>query len=49
VLAANKNGAPIEVFDRRHSDAMLRKATDEPEVMPAPSGFNAVGWNSSHT
>jgi hypothetical protein len=48
VLAVNKDDVPIEVSDGKRGDAILRKATDEPEVMPAPAEFNAVGWNSTH-
>lgn len=48
VLAVNKDGVPIEVFDGTRGDVVLRKATDEPEVMPAPAEFNAVGWNAAH-
>lgn len=44
VLAINKDGTPIEVADGSVGEAILRKATDEPEVMPSPAEFNAVGW-----
>lgn len=44
VLAVNKEGVPIEIADLNLADAILRKATAEPEVMPAPADFNAVGW-----
>jgi hypothetical protein len=49
VLAVNKSGVPIEVPEGKPGDAVLRMATDEPEVMPAPSDFNAVGWNSNRS
>lgn len=49
VLAVNKDEVPIEVPDGKRGDVILRKATDEPEVMPVPVEFNAVGWNSSHS
>jgi hypothetical protein len=49
ILALNKDEVPIEVQGRKLGDAMLRKATDEPEVMPTPAEFNAVGWNSAHS
>jgi hypothetical protein len=49
LLTVNKDTVPIEVSDEKRGGAMLRKATDEPEVMPAPAEFNAVGWNSSHS
>jgi hypothetical protein len=46
ILAVNKDGVPIEVADRKRDKAILRKATDEPEVMPSPDKFDAVGWSS---
>lgn len=49
VLAVNENGVPIEVTNDNRGDAVLRKATDEPEVMPAPAEFNAVGWNPARS
>jgi hypothetical protein len=48
VLAVNKNGIPTELLDGNRDSAILRKATDEPEVMPSPPEFNAVGWSSGH-
>jgi hypothetical protein len=49
VLAVNKKEVPIEVSDENRRHAILRKPTDEPEVMPAPREFNAVGWSSAHS
>ncbi|MBI3703430.1 MAG: hypothetical protein HY244_06180, partial [Rhizobiales bacterium] len=49
VLAVNKDGVPIEVLEGKRGNAILRKATDEPEVMPMPPEFNAVSWNSGHS
>jgi hypothetical protein len=46
ILAVNKEGTPIEL--ERGENAILRKATDEPEVMPSPAEFDAVGWSSRH-
>jgi hypothetical protein len=46
ILAVNREGIPIELANRKRENAILRKATDEPEVMPFPAEFNAVGWNS---
>lgn len=43
ILAVSKTGVPIEVADS-NADALLRRPTAEPEVMPAPAEFNAVGW-----
>jgi hypothetical protein len=49
ILAVDKDGVPIEVSEENRGKAILRKATDEPEVMPAPAEFNAVGWNSTRS
>jgi hypothetical protein len=49
VLAVNKAEVPIEVLDGKRGGAIFRKATDEPEVMPAPAEFNAVDWSSAHS
>ena len=49
ILAVNKDGVPIEVAGRKRDNAILRKATEEPEVMPSPPEFDAVGWSSKHT
>ena len=49
VLAVNADGVPIEESEENRGKVMLRKATEEPEVMPAPAEFNAVGWNSTHS
>lgn len=49
ILAVNNDGVPIEVPGGKRGDAVLRKATDEPDVMPIPAEFNAVGWNSAHS
>ena len=47
-LAVDKEGVPIEMSDLNRADAILRKATAEPEVMPAPADFNALGWSPDH-
>jgi hypothetical protein len=44
LLVVDTNGTPIEVNDTNRAEAILRKATDEPEVMPMPPEFNAIGW-----
>lgn len=49
VLVTNKDDIPIEVTDRKRGDVIMRKATDETEVMLAPAEFNAVDWNSTHS
>jgi len=48
ILAVNKDSVPIEIADRKRDNAILRKATNEPEVMPSPAEFDAVGWSSNH-
>jgi hypothetical protein len=48
ILAVDKKGVPIEVSDSNRADVILRKPTAEPEVMPTPPDFNAVGWTSDH-
>jgi hypothetical protein len=47
LAAVDQNGVPIEVTDATLTEAILRKATDEPEVMPAPSGFDVSGWSGT--
>ena len=49
LLTVSKDAVPIEVSDGKRGGAILRKATDEPEVMPAPPEFNAVGWSYAHS
>ena len=49
ILAVNKESVPIEVTNGRRDNVILRKTTQEPEVMPAPAEFDAVGWSSKHT
>ncbi|MCK1681220.1 hypothetical protein IVA87_17810 [Bradyrhizobium sp. 147] len=44
ILAVSKASVPLEVADSDLANAILRKPTAEPEVMPAPADFNAVGW-----
>jgi hypothetical protein len=46
ILVVNKESVPVETADKRRDDVILRKATDEPEVMPSPAEFDAVGWSS---
>ncbi len=48
VLVVDKKGVPTEQSDANRNDVKLRKATEEPEVMPDPVEFNAVGWDPSH-
>ena len=44
ILGVDKDGTLLEMHDRKTGDAILRRATDEPEVMPLPAEFKAVGW-----
>src|SRR5262245_23147838 len=39
VLTVNKQSIPVELVDGNRENMILRKSTDEPEVMPAPSDF----------
>jgi hypothetical protein len=45
LLAVDELGVPTEVSDGNRADLVLRKATDEPEVMPMPPDFNTIGWS----
>jgi hypothetical protein len=44
LLAVDMSSTPIEVNETNRAETILRKATDEPEVMPMPPEFNAIGW-----
>jgi hypothetical protein len=39
------DGTPIEVTSETIKAAILRKATEEPDVMPIPAEFGASPWN----
>jgi hypothetical protein len=45
ILAVNEHGIPIEVTGDTIRDAVLRKATDEPDVMPTPADFGTIRWD----
>ena len=47
ILTVDKQSIPIELVDGKRGNAILRKATDEPEVMPSPPEFNVVEWGST--
>jgi hypothetical protein len=47
LLAVDPAGIPIEVTDESLGEAILRKATDEPELMPSPAGFDVAGWTGT--
>src|ERR1700678_2050806 len=44
ILAVNEDGIPIEVTGDTIGSAVLRKATNEPDVMPTPEEFGAITW-----
>jgi hypothetical protein len=44
VLSVDADGTPIEVTNETIKTAVLRKATEEPEVMPVPVDFGATPW-----
>jgi hypothetical protein len=48
ILTVKKGGVPCELVEAKRENAVLRKATDEPEVMPSPAEFDAVGWSAAH-
>jgi hypothetical protein len=48
VLAVDAGGLPVEVTEAMRDSVILRKATDEPEVMPSPAEFSAVEWSPKH-
>jgi hypothetical protein len=47
LLAVDPSGVPIEVTNESLGKAILRKATDEPEVMPSPAEFDVSGWSGT--
>lgn len=47
LLAVDKKGVPIKVTDATLNEATLRKATEEPDVMPVPLEFDASGWSGT--
>jgi hypothetical protein len=44
ILAVNTDGIPIEVTGDTIKSAVLRKATDEPDVMPTLGEFGTIRW-----
>jgi len=47
LLAVDKAGIPVKVLGKPDKNVILRKATDEPDVMPVPTNFNSVDWDRS--
>jgi hypothetical protein len=45
LLAANIDGTPIEVTTESIKTALLRKATEEPDVMPIPAELPSESWS----
>jgi hypothetical protein len=46
VLSVDADGTPIEVTSETIKDAVLRKAAEEPDVMPMPAEFSTTPWSS---
>ncbi len=44
LLAVAADGTPIEVTSQTVKTAILRKATEEPDVMPIPAELPANSW-----
>jgi hypothetical protein len=47
VLAVNTEGMPVEVAAEGLGSAILRKATNEPDMMPQPVEFGTTIWGKS--
>lgn len=47
VLAVNAEAMPVEVAAEGLASATLRKATNEPDVMPQPVEFGTTSWRKS--
>jgi hypothetical protein len=45
VLSVDAGGTPIEVTSGTIKAAVLRKATEEPDVMPMPAEFSTTPWS----
>ena len=45
VLSVDADGMPIEVTSQTIKTAVLRKATEEPDVMPMPAEFSTTPWS----
>lgn len=45
VLSVDAGGMPIEVTTETITAAVLRKATEEPDVMPMPAEFSTTPWS----
>ena len=45
VLSVDADGTPIEVTSETIRAAVLRKATEEPDIMPMPAEFSTTPWS----
>lgn len=45
VLSVDADGTPVEITNETIKTAVLRKATEEPDVMPMPADFNTTPWS----
>ena len=45
VLSVDADGTPIEITNETIKNAVLRKATEEPDVMPMPADFSTTPWS----
>ena len=45
VLSVDADGTPVEVTNETIKAAVLRKATEEPDVMPMPAEFGTTPWS----
>jgi len=46
-LAVNADATPVEVNAEGLASTILRKATNEPDVMPQPTELGATAWGKS--
>lgn len=47
ILAANADATPVEISGDSLRSVILRKATNEPDVMPQPAEFGTMAWSKS--
>ena len=45
VLSVDAHGTPIEVTNETIKTSILRKATEEPDIMPMPAEFSTTPWS----
>lgn len=44
MLSVNVGGLPVEVTNETLGASVLRRATEEPDVMPLPADLNVISW-----